>query len=516
VTGFYGRDFDDDGNEVLDPLDTIREIVKNAVDGDQVPGLVASAIESMAAAGMDTAARVTIRAYLKKSKQIGVTVAQFDDIISRARKGRRKYLSDADPSARDAHLYTPPSWASDQDILARMVAKLRVCMGLVGEDRNAQLVYLTVTSRLLDKHVNVVVKGLSSSGKSYTVECVLKLFPAEAVYTMTAMSEKALIYLSEPLAHRTIVLFEATALREGREKADDNQTAYIVRSLLSEGRIEYPVVLRDEDGTLHTEKIVKEGPTNLVTTTTSVSLHAENETRMLSLPSDDSRDQTRAVLLSAARELPADPDLSDWVTYQRWLGSANHKVTIPFAECIARQIPPVAVRLRRDWNTIRALIETHAMMHQLNRNTDEAGRIIATIGDYAVIRPLVDDLVSDGVGATVSKTVRETVGLVATMTEKTEGFDPPDPDGVTVRKIADLLHIQRESAQRRLSTAASQGYILNLEDKRGRPGRYVIAAPLPGDVVVLPDPDQVCEGVCRCTRAADPRETETYIEEEIT
>ena len=45
------------------------------------------------------------------------------------------------------------------------------------------------------------------------------------------------------------MLYEATALREGREKADDNQTAYIVRSLLSEGRIEYPTVMRDEDGT---------------------------------------------------------------------------------------------------------------------------------------------------------------------------------------------------------------------------------------------------------------------------
>jgi hypothetical protein len=235
------------------------------------------------------------------------------------------------PSAAHAHLHTPPPLARDQDILARMVCTLRVCRGLVGEARTAKLAYLAVTSRLLPRQVNIVVKGLSSSGKSYTVECVIGLFPddpagCQAVYVMTAMSERALIYLSEPLAHRTVVLYEAAALREGREKAEDNMTAYLVRSLLSEGRIVYPVVVRGDDGELRTKTITKEGPTNLVTTTTSISLHRENETRMLSLPSDDSAAQTRAVLLA-----PDDDDsdgghdaaLAEWRSYQCWLAGAT-------------------------------------------------------------------------------------------------------------------------------------------------------------------------------------------------
>lgn len=98
----------------------------------------------------------------------------------------------------------------------------------MGEKRNTKMTYLAITSRLLDKQVSLVIKGLSSSGKSYTIECVVQLFPAEAVYTMTAMSEHALIYLDENLSHRTVVLYEAAALREGWEKVEDNQTAYIV------------------------------------------------------------------------------------------------------------------------------------------------------------------------------------------------------------------------------------------------------------------------------------------------
>ena len=54
---------------------------------------------------------------------------------------------------------------------------------------------------------------------------------------------------------------------------------------------------RDGDGPPRTVWITKKGPTNLLTTTTSISLHAENETRLLSLPSDDSEAQTARVLL---------------------------------------------------------------------------------------------------------------------------------------------------------------------------------------------------------------------------
>lgn len=429
----------------------------------------------------------------------GLLALADDEPPSRVRAGAAVAPPDPTGAAEPAHLHTPPALASDQDILRQMVRTLRVCKGLVGENRNAKVTYLALTSRLLDKQVSLAVKGLSSSGKSYTIECVLGLFPPEAVYTMTAMSERALIYLDEPLSHRTVVLYEATALREGREKAEDNQTAYIVRSLLSEGRIEYPTVLRDDDGKLRTVKLVKEGPTNLITTTTSVSLHGENETRMLSLPSNDSQAQTRAVLISSSADDDQDggPDFSEWHQLQRWLAQASHQVVIPFAMCIGAQIPPVAVRLRRDWNTVRALIRAHAMLHQLNRKADEHGRVIATIDDYAAARSLVADLVAEAAGSAVPPSVRETVELVRALTVPAdEGDEPPDPDGVKVARVAALLKLERSAATRRLHTARDRGYLVNLEDKKGKPARYVPGDPLPGEVIVLPEVHTVCTGPC--------------------
>ena len=130
-----------------------------------------------------------------------------------------------------------------------------VLRGLVGESATAQLLYLAITSRLLSKPVSVGVKGHSSSGKSHTVDRVLEFFPDKAVIKFTGMSERALVYRQDDYRHRTLVIYEVTGLQEAKE---DNLTAYFVRSLLSEGRLEYDVTVRGEGGQYTTQRITKE------------------------------------------------------------------------------------------------------------------------------------------------------------------------------------------------------------------------------------------------------------------
>jgi Domain of unknown function (DUF3854) len=373
---------------------------------------------------------------------------------------------------------TVPPLARLQRILDAVGVEVRA-RGLVGEERLAKTLYLVLTSRLLDKQVSAGVKGHSASGKSYTVETVTRFFPPDAYLEFTAMSERALVYSAEQYAHRTLVIYEITALREGVE---DDMTSYFVRSLLSEGRIDYEVTVRDKDGDFTTRKIVKQGPTNLIFTTTKTQVHAENETRILSLATDDSREQTARVLLELADESNGDGDLKPWRDLQSWLADAEHRVTIPYARRLAERVAPVAVRLRRDFGSLLALIRAHAILHQASRERDAAGCIIATLDDYAVVRELVADAIAEGVGTTVSATVRETVLAVGAI---------PAVEGVMVRAIADKLRLDKSNASRRLRMAADGGYVRNLEDKRGKPGRWIIGDPLPDSVDLLPDPAQL-------------------------
>jgi hypothetical protein len=392
-------------------------------------------------------------------------------------------------AATPQHSLEPPEIARETDILARFRRDV-VLRGLVGELATAQIVYLAVTSRLLDKPVSVGVKGHSSSGKSFTVSRVLELFPAEAVVTFTSMSEKALIYRDDDYAHRTIVIYEVAGLREGNE---DDQTSYFVRTLLSEGRIDYTVTVRKKDGQFGTQQIRKNGPTNLIFTTTKTTVHAENETRILSLNTDDSTAQTKRVLYALADESKRAVDLKQWHALQSWLQRAEKRVSIPFAIPLADLVPPVAVRLRRDFHSVLALIQAHAILHQQSRERDEDGQIIATLDDYAAVRELVAPIISEGLGATVSEQVRGTVEAVRILTAA--------GGHVAVGTLAKHLGIDKSNASRRARRAADAGYIHNQQEKRGLPAKWVLGEPLPESVDVLPTGAQLATAVAAANRA---------------
>ena len=168
--------------------------------------------------------------------------------------------------------------ARSPDILSRLAVDLELA-GLAGELRAAKIIYLAVTSRLFPWPLSVAHKGPSSAGKSFTVERTLRFFPAEAYIARTGMSERGLIYTSEDLQNRMLVIYEADAIATGRG-------AYLLRTLLSEVILRYEVVERTRDGCT-TPLIEREGPTGLIVTTTQTGLDPELETRLLSLTVSD-------------------------------------------------------------------------------------------------------------------------------------------------------------------------------------------------------------------------------------
>jgi hypothetical protein len=358
-------------------------------------------------------------------------------------------------------------------ILERFAEDFRLS-GVVGEERTSKLIYLAVTSRLFGRPVSVAVKGPSSGGKSFTVQQALNFFPREAYYDLTAMSDRALAYLTEPLKHRFVVLYEAAGMK--------GQTAsYLIRSLLSEGRICYETVEKINKG-LHAKLIQREGPTGLITTTTMVGLHPENETRLLSVTVEDSAEQTAEILIAIAGERTNPIDLAPWHALQAWLAGGECRVTIPYGELLGSMIPSVAVRLRRDVSTLCTLIKSHAFLHQASRQRDPQGQIVATIEDYAAVRELVADLIGEGVNASVSKTIRETVEAVA-------GLQQSDSlQAVSLTKLMQVLGVDKSVVSRRVQAAEAKGYLVNLEDGKGKPARLTIGEPLPEDVEVLPPP----------------------------
>jgi hypothetical protein len=89
---------------------------------------------------------------------------------------------------------------------------------------------------------------------------------------------------------------------------------------------------------------------------------------LLSLTVTDTPEQTRAVMAALAEEAgEAGLNLDAWHALQVWLERAEHRVWIPYAGKLAELIPPVAVRLRRDFGALLNLIRANALLHQPSR-----------------------------------------------------------------------------------------------------------------------------------------------------
>lgn len=332
-------------------------------------------------------------------------------------------------------------------------------MGFAGDTAPVKLVYLALTSRLLPRPLAVVIKGTSALGKSFVVKQALKFVPDEAYYEVTAMSDRALIYSQEPLRHRVLVLFEDGGMSD--------TASLMIRSLLSDGRIMYDTVID-----MKPVHIDREGPTGFVTTTTAVYLHAENETRYLSYTLDDSPERIREVMLAVALDGDREPvSMTDWTALQQYVADGPLQVSMSFAATLARNIPPVSVRLQRDLAALLNLIRAHAILHQAARDRDDRGRVVATIEDYRAVHEVVHQLFLEASDAGVPASVRETVEALHTCGPAVY----EDGDGVSVAHVACKLQRERSTVSRRLSRAVDLGYVVEVSDnKPGRRKRWIL------------------------------------------
>jgi hypothetical protein len=391
---------------------------------------------------------------------------------------RRQAASEALPRAREL---------LDNPHLLERVENALAALGLAGDCKPALVVYLVLTSRLLPRPCNAVLEGPSAAGKNYTLDCVVRLFPPDAVLPLTATSERALVYLEDDLRHRHVIVGEAAGLHR------DGVGATVMRAIAWEGRLAYLTVEKTRDG-LRPRRIDRPGPTGVITTTVKA-LEPELTTRFLTVPIRDDPTQTRAVVLEAgavaANGGPRAIDLEPFVQAQRWLKTGGAKeVVIPYAQELARMVDVSAVRVRRDFSQLLTLIQACALLHQRQRGRDERGRVVADLEDYRIVYNLAAPLFGAATGLTQAQL--EAVQAVRALHEET-GTE------VSVRQVADRLGLDKSAASRRLQRPMKEGYVVNLETHPGRPARLLPAETPPTPRPVLPTADELqraLAGVC--------------------
>ena len=101
--------------------------------------------------------------------------------------------------------------------------------------------------------------------------------------------------------------------------------------------------------------------------------------------------------------------------------------------------------------------------------------------DYRAVRSLMGDVLAASAEVQISKRIAETIAAV----KKTQPTDKNK--GASVRAVAQELKLDRTPTWRRLGAAEQAGHLVNVEQRRGRPGQYrTLAGQDPAGEEILP------------------------------
>jgi len=290
---------------------------------------------------------------------------------------------------------------------------------VAGEDELIVALYLIGTSRLLDKPLAGIVMGQSSSGKSYLMNTVSKLFPPEVVLMAHKITPRALQYLpTGSLVHRWIVAGERSRLQDD-EAAEATRA---LREMLADGSLSTVVTVSQRNGPPQAVHIQQKGPIAYVESTTLGvrQIFDEDRTRFLLLCPDESPRQTRSIIkrITESSSAPRNPDVADSIVElhraaQRLLEPVS--VLIPFAQQLANCVPPERVEARRTCGHLISLIRASAVLHQKQRSRDENGRVIATIADYNIVREYLIQPLATALGKMLTPGAQELLDVLSYM-----------------------------------------------------------------------------------------------------
>ena len=372
-----------------------------------------------------------------------------------------------------------------RDLLRWIVAGIEA-VGVAGEHLLALTIYLTGTSRLLEHPLAVIVQGPSASGKSYVIERVARLFPAEAVLMATDITPNALYYLSPgELEHRFVVAGERSR-HHGDESA---QTTKALREMISSGQLVKVLTISDPEGP-RAVTVQQQGPIAYAESTTAPEVFEEDANRCLVLQPDERPEQTRRILAASGRHLAGQSSVE---LREQWRQEfhALHRllealpVVIPFAENLARLFPREPLEVRRTYRHVTSMIQASALLHQFQRPRDESGRIVAQPEDYWLAQLLLNEVLARSLG-------RKSADALKRFVKRLRDFTGEH----TAKELAQGMNISERTVREHLQTLLQLGVIEQTVPGSGPiPAKWLIRADIElhePDNNPLPSLETVC------------------------
>jgi hypothetical protein len=369
------------------------------------------------------------------------------------------------------------------DLMDEVRAGIGAC-GLACDLDPAMIVYLAMTSRLLEDPVSMFAQGPSSTGKTFIGRVVASMMPPEDVIDVQDITTQVLFYMEDQLRHR--ILLQGEWCRSD-EQSENGIRTQALRQLISDKRIT-KLYTNTESGKPAAEKATTEGPVAAYATSTlpMSKIFEEDENRFLFIHTDETEDATRRVLERQAAIAAGVGRASEAVieriqelhrAAQREIRRQAAPLLVPFAPQLEKRFPVDQPRRRRDFPKLLGLIKACALLHHRQRTRDAEGRILAQLEDYRHVHDLLAPyMVKDGpTPATQRKyeQLKKELGLVETFTR----INVEEILGLKKSAASDLIRDLRDA--RLLEDVSDLPYTYRLRDAAGM------------RVSLLPDPAEV-------------------------
>ncbi|MFC1851649.1 toprim domain-containing protein [candidate division CSSED10-310 bacterium] len=256
------------------------------------------------------------------------------------------------------------AYLKSPDLIERILSDFHTC-GIVNEDTNLLIGYLSSLSRKFDDPLAIMFQSSPGSGKSTVMDAILGFVPEEDKRVYTYMTGQSLFYAGEnDLKHKVLAIEED----EGAEKAN-----YSLKTMQSEKRITITSTGTDPlTGRNKSFTTTVNGPVAIMSCTTKPFVEEELMLRFLGLGTDESRQQTIAVLERQRKNETIEGMLAKerarqihhrHQNVQRLLQPV--RVLNPYADRLT--FPSTSLRTRRDQKKYLTLIRAIAFLFQYQR-----------------------------------------------------------------------------------------------------------------------------------------------------
>ena len=244
---------------------------------------------------------------------------------------------------------------------------------IAGEDKNIKTLICCLVSKDLPKQyrLSIIIQNPSSTGKSYLLNNVLNPFRDElgTVIDYTDFTE-AHFKRSHSDVNGKIIKIEQL-----ENKNDKGQLSFQrLKHLLSEGRLKFGLVDKNESGQNKTKDFEIVGIPVIVTTATETKLDSETENRFLLMQLDESEPQTQRIVRHTLGKYSQinfdeqeDTELIQFFKNLKSIAQHIDSIVIPFCDKIENIIPK-NLEIRRDLQKILNLTCILAFIHALNRD----------------------------------------------------------------------------------------------------------------------------------------------------